>query len=304
MAAQMRRATWTLSSMLLAATVESTPSVVTRGEQFVDSHTGVVVVLIGANVVVKGPPWIPSTRCGATGESCKAVNNTDTFTEADARHLRDLNYNLVRLGVVWAGGQPAPERRLGEDFLRRLHDFLSLCDNHSIHVLLDVHQDAVGTAVCGEGVPQWFSARATPDEIGKPLRPEKLFQQKDGTCGLNDTSWAVYAGDPDYNIKNECCRKLNQGSWGSLGQAEQAQKTIEYLLSAEGRPFYADYVGLLAAAVKEHPSALGIELMNEPPTLNRPGLFVLWEDCYNAIRAVSPTLAVGVMDPSQASIGL
>ena len=294
-----------LLALLLPKMVEAKPpNVVTRGEQFIDSQTGAPVVLIGANVVVKGPPWIPSTSC-PTGSPCAVVNNSDTFTEADARHLRDLDYNLVRLGVVWAGGQPSNEPRLGEDFVRRLHDFLSLCDDHGIHVLLDVHQDAVGTALCGEGVPQWFSALATPDEIGKPLRPGALFQQKDGSCGANDTaSWAEHAGDPDYNIKNKCCRILNQGNWATLAAAEQAQKTMEFLLSPQGRPHYARYIGLLAAAATEHPSAFAIELMNEPPTIDRAGLFVLWEDCYKAIRAVAPSLAVGVMDPSQVSIGL
>ena len=44
--------------------------------------------------------------------------------------------------------------------------------------------------------------------------------------------------------------------------------------------------------------------MNEPPTIDRKGLFTLWEECYHAIRAVYPTLAVGIMDPSQAALGL
>ena len=344
-----------LALLLLLAEAEGAPSVVTRGDQFVESSSGAPVLLIGANVVLKGPPWLPSTKCAS--EPCKPVNDSlheNTFTVADARHLHGLNYNLVRLGVVWAGGQPTAEPKLGADFLERLHDILSLCDDHGLHVVLDVHQDAVGTAVCGEGVPQWFSALATPGEIGKPLRPS--FQQKDGSCGTNDTaSWAEYAGDPDYNIKNKCCRLLNQGTWGQLSFAEQSQKTMEYLLSPKGRPHYARYAGLLAAAAKDHPSVVGIELseslcptssnhvamrllhtttppdwlcactesavcatsllaldtcrrlccvVNEPPTINRLGLFILWEECYKAIRAVSATLAVGVMDPSQASIGL
>ena len=41
--------------------------------------------------------------------------------------------------------------------VRRLQAILTLCHDNGIAVLLDVHQDAVGTAVCGEGVPQWYS---------------------------------------------------------------------------------------------------------------------------------------------------
>ena len=78
------------------------------------------------------------------------------------------------------------------------------------HVFLDGHQDAVGTALCGEGVPQWFSALATPGEIGKPLYP--LPKQKDGKCGTDDTQgWAAHAGEDDYNTKNACCLRYNQG---------------------------------------------------------------------------------------------
>jgi hypothetical protein len=288
------------------------PRVTTAGEQFVDASGG-KVVLIGPNVVMKGPPWIPSVACSGNGHDGECFNCThfddtscQTFTPADITHIRSFGYNFVRLGVIWAGGQPTPDPKLAADFEKRLHAFLDLSDEHGINVLLDIHQDAVGTAVCGEGVPQWFSKLATPDEIGKPLKPSGTFTQKDGSCGANDTkTWAEYAGDADYNIKNRCCRVLNSGaSWGALGGSSQAQDTMEYLLSTRGRPHYARYAGLLAAAVKGHPSVVGIELMNEPPTINRRGLFTLWEECYRAIRAVYPTLAVGIMDPSQAALGL
>lgn len=79
--------------------------------------------------------------------------------------------------------------------MQRLQAILTLAHEHGIAVLLDVHQDAVGTAVCGEGVPQWYSKIATPHAIGKPLTP--VSKQKDGTCGADDTkSWALYASLP------------------------------------------------------------------------------------------------------------
>jgi hypothetical protein len=286
------------------------PRIITSGEQFVDATSGAKIVLIGPNVVMKGPPWIPSVACsGPSGACFNCSHFKDTscksFTSADIAHIKSLSYNFIRLGVVWAGGQPTSEPKLGADFEKRLHAFLNLCDEHDISVLLDIHQDAVGTAVCGDGIPQWFSKLATPDEIGRPLRGIDTLQ-KDGSCGTNDTeSWAKFAGDPDYNIKNRCCRVLNAGNdWGAMSGSQQAQATMAYLLSARGRPHYARYTALLAAAAKSHPSVVGLELMNEPPTINRMGLFTLWEQCYRAIRAVYPLLAVGVMDPSQAALGL
>ena len=59
--------------------------------------------------------------------------------------------------------------------------------------------------------------------------------------------------------------------------------------------------------MKGKPAVVGIELMNEPPSVNRAGLFTLWEQCYDSIRAsilADDTLAVGVMDPGQVSLGL
>ena len=53
----------------------------------------------------------------------------------------------------------------------------------------------------------------------------------------------------------------------------------------------------LAAAVDQYPSAIGIELMNEPPFYLRGMMYETWEACTEAIRAQSATIAVGVSDP-------
>jgi hypothetical protein len=79
-----------------------------------------------------------------------------------------------------------------------------------------------------------------------------------GTCGEDDhKNWAMYKGDAAYNIKNPCCRKLNQGSWGALIPTVQAQATLLHLFSPAGRVYYAKYMALLAAAVADYPAAIG-----------------------------------------------
>ena len=215
--------------------------------------------------------------------------------------MRAQGWNFVRLGVIWAGGQPTAAPELDADFERRLHDFLDLAHEHGLHVVLDVHEDSVGTATCGEGVPPWLSALATPGQVGKPLTPlftdgvmyaneaswvpdatQQQCHEKtlaacaakglwDGKCWTNDTeTWALYAGQTDYNVKNPCCMRYNGGGsqWSRLAVTEQGQSTMKYLLSnPEGRAHYARYIGLLARAVKDYPAAIGIELMNvSPPT--------------------------------------
>ena len=95
-------------------------------------------------------------------------------------------------------------------------------------------------------------------------------------------AWAEHAGSTDYNILNKCCRQLNGGSWGALSYSTSAQATMEYLLdeSGEGPELYAKYIELLVKAVAQHPFAVGIETMNEPPVAppdmypsNTTGLF-------------------------------
>lgn len=85
----------------------------------------------------------------------------------------------------------------------------------------------VGTAGCGNGVPMWVQKKAAPELIGKPLStgfPYNLISSLEITklegfdyCGLDETKWAEHAGDPNYNILNECCYKMNYGNPGPLG---------------------------------------------------------------------------------------
>jgi hypothetical protein len=112
-------------------------------------------------------------------------------------------------------------------------------------LLIDIHQDAIGTALCGEGVPMWLSQLATPDLIGRPLQgltqpelathtvftpafinitadsdsptdptgPGGWPMQPDGSCGPSHLTtgigWAAHAGSAEYNMLNPCCAKLN-----------------------------------------------------------------------------------------------
>jgi hypothetical protein len=253
---------------------------------------------------MKGPPWIPEVGGDAICDTTEAVGlstSCQTFNEHDVTHLKSLGYNMVRLGVTWAGAQPnGPNTDLDADVLRRLDAFLNLAQQHDLQVLIDLHQDAVGTAVCGEGVPMWLSKLATPNQIGKPLFP--LPALDDGTCGRDDTeAWASFAGDADYNIKNECCRKLNQATWSKLSTTLQAQETMLYLFT-EGRSLFADFVGRVAEAVADKDAVFGIELMNEPPAIERNLMYQTWEAAAKAVRAVSPDLAVGVADTANSAL--
>ena len=336
------------NAVVLAGSAGPAPrALLSKGRAFVDPATGVAVQLRGADVVMKGAPWIPLTDVvqqpvhgtgdwpeGSMGDRCDDrwfTNYTcTTFSKADALHFQAKGWNFVRLGVVWAGGQPTPEPQLDPEFERRLGNFLDLCHEHGIHVLLDVHEDSVGTATCGEGVPPWLSELATPGQVGKALTPlldilnetswvPDATQQKcklrtlgecaaaglwDGRCWTNDTeTWTLFAGQADYNVKNPCCQRYNGGGsqWSRLAATKQAQDTVLYLFhTIEGRTHYATYMGLLAKAVRDKPAAIGIELMNEPPVADlRIQMYETWKLCYDTVRKELPDIAVGVMDAGE-----
>ena len=52
-----------------------------------------------------------------------------------------------------------------------------------------------------------------------------------------------------------------------------------HLFGADGRKYYAKYMGLLAASVAAYPAAVGIELMNEPPAIQRGAMYETWRAC-------------------------
>jgi hypothetical protein len=231
----MRRPNIYLALVALVAVAAQQPRAVRiAGRHFVNATTGVPITLVGPNVVVKGPPWLPtvdgSPACrDVVNAACAAVGNCSsctTFTAFDVDNLRARGWNAIRLGVVWAGAQPRDEDALDPAFLARLHAVLSLTDAAGLAVVLDNHGDMVGGAGCGNGVPAWLSAAAAPALVGQPLTtgfPYNLVPGLDvkglpGFCGNASSLWALFAGDPNYTLLNPCCKALNGGgNPGALG---------------------------------------------------------------------------------------
>ena len=126
------------------------------------------------------------------------------FTAADARTLAGLGFNVVRLGIIWEGLEPGPagigpndprfcaEHRAGAPFpalgaadpyraatvrayLARTDRIIRLLSRAGIRVIIDMHQDAWGSAFSdasspapwnGEGAPAWATCTD-----GKPFAP-------------------------------------------------------------------------------------------------------------------------------------
>lgn len=285
------------------------------GRHFVEASTNSNIILSGPNVVVKGPPYLPSTTgssvCADTvNDACQAAGtctSCTTFTPADAQNFRARGWNAMRLGIVWAGAQPRDEDALDPAFLQRLHAILALCDANNITVVLDNHGDMVGSLNCGNGMPAWFQQQAAPALIGAPLAtgfPFDLVSSLDistlipAACKANASLWRIAAGDASYNLLNPCCQAMNSGgNPGQLGYSTLAQASMNYMITAgPGRAAFVRYWRLVAEAVAGHPSASFAELMNEPMTIWREQAFDTWRAAGEAMLAVVPDMGISVMD--------
>ncbi|CAM9454424.1 unnamed protein product, partial [Ectocarpus fasciculatus] len=292
-----------------------------KDQLFVVGATGEPILLRGPNVVVKGPPYLPSVSgdsycVDSIVEGCQYDNTCQsctTFNQADVDHIKSMGWNSIRLGVVWAGAQPRNEDSLDADFLARLHDILDLTDANGLHVILDNHGDMVASAGCGNGIPMWFSQEASPELIGKPLStglpyaivPGVNVKNTDGydICGDDPELWAQYAGDPNYNLLNECCLAMNSPNPAGLGWTEINQAAMDYLvLEGNGRDHFVRYWRLMAEAVVEHPSAFATELLNEPMTIRRGSMFDTWRACAETITAVIPDMSVSLADVGEGAV--
>lgn len=292
-----------------------------QGQQFVLSATNEPIVLGGPNVIVKGPPYLPSVSgdqiCNdLRTQDCKSsgsCTSCSTFNQADIDNIKSHHWNFIRLGVVWAGAQPLDDDALDPQFLHRLHAILNLTDANGIHVMLDNHGDMVGSAGCGNGAPMWFQKKAAPELIGKPLHTDLPYSLLASTsvyktsgydhCGQDASKWAAHAGDPNYNLLNECCLAMNYGNPGGLGFTTISQKTMDRMIQpGEGRAEFVRFWTLLAEAVVDHPSAFAAELMNEPMTIHRERMFETWRASAEEINKIIPDMSVSISDIGEASL--
>src|ERR1700731_2415004 len=105
---------------------------------------GRVVILHGLNQVYKVPPYEPSA---------------DGFGDDDAGFLEANGFNAMRVGVIWAAGEPQP-LSYDDNYLNLIAQTVATLASHGIVSLLDFHQDLYNEAFQGEGAPAWAVQQA------------------------------------------------------------------------------------------------------------------------------------------------
>ncbi len=106
----------------------------------VDEHNR-VGLLHGVNMVWKLKPYYPPETAAG-------------LTAADADFLAVNGFNVVRLGVLFAGVMPQ-KGVIDQSYLDRIDRSVQLLASRHIRVLLDFHQDMYNEQFQGEGFPDW-----------------------------------------------------------------------------------------------------------------------------------------------------
>jgi endoglycosylceramidase len=125
-----------------------------NGKWLIDAQ-GRVSVVHGLNVVNKKAPYTPQ----AMG-----------FGDDDAAFLQANGFNVVRLGVIWAGVEPQPGA-YNAAYVAQIKQTQQILASHNIATLLDWHQDLMNEKFGGEGFPAW----AVNTNGLVPLSPLKKF---------------------------------------------------------------------------------------------------------------------------------
>ena len=135
------------------------------GGPYLYDTRGRVVFLHGVNVVYKHPPYEVYSDPG------KPWN----FGPHDASLMARLGFNVVRLGMTWAGlepgtappndpaicdrGRPGNPGQYSQSvlnaYLGRLARTVNLLGRYHIYTILDMHQDVYNQLFDGEGAPKW-----------------------------------------------------------------------------------------------------------------------------------------------------
>jgi endoglycosylceramidase len=106
---------------------------------FIVDGAGRVAILHGVNVVYKVPPYYPPAS---------------QFGPSDADWLAAHGFDVVRLGVIWAGVEPSPNH-FDDTYLGHIAAIVDMLGSRGIAVLLDFHQDMMNELFQGEGFPAW-----------------------------------------------------------------------------------------------------------------------------------------------------
>ncbi|GMH54125.1 hypothetical protein TrST_g5761 [Triparma strigata] len=230
--------------LLLPSLVVSTPSVIKidpETNHFIDSYNR-QRFFHGLNAVYKEEPYHPSTG---------TWNAEESLNSEDAKQLSDWGFNVVRLGVLWSGLEPE-QGVFNYTYLDEISTIVNYLKAENIYTILDMHQDVLSRAFCGNGIPLWAADIASNESRPFPVPVKMPYEIIDG--GTPGTE-----GVPDM----EECRGRDFITYYFSGSVSKAFQSLY-----DNRGGLLDgFVGFWEEVVRRFEGenyVLGYEIINEP----------------------------------------
>jgi endoglycosylceramidase len=173
------------------------------------------------------------------------------FTIDDARRIRALGFNALRLPLSWSALEPTETGGFVESYLDRVAAITAACKDAGVLVLLDVHQDAYSKEIGEDGAPLWAISPPPSQKLGGPLTD----------LGARRLSTDVAAAFGTF--------------FGASAKGDEL------------RARFSKMAAHVAARFASDPAVLGLELYNEPVATDAQ-LASFHKQVLTAVRAVAP----------------
>ena len=141
------------------------PLSTTNTGAFLTDRFGRTVSLHGVNAVYKLAPYTLTVTPG----------QPNSLAQADAVRISSLGFNVVRVGIIWAGIEPGHggpnqpsvcnpgpyvdpgmwNQKVAEAYIAQVQKVVNELGQRHIYALLDMHQDIWSSVFSGEGAPAW-----------------------------------------------------------------------------------------------------------------------------------------------------
>jgi endoglycosylceramidase len=205
---------------------------------FVDSY-GRERYFHGTNAIAKGFPWVPTTD---------RYSGDLSLAEQDLALLQRRGINMLRLGAMWPGVEPA-RGWYNESYLAELRKITDMAAKHGIYTLLDMHQDDLSEKFCGEGIPAWAVVQPRTRTFPVPLAlPFTEYYQDPNANGA------------EFPTRQECAKR-NWPDYYGAGDTAFAFDALYTNKNGVGDS-WAAFWAKVAVHFKGDPSILGLELIN------------------------------------------
>ncbi len=157
------------------------------GERYLYDEHNRVALLRGVNVLMDG-----------TG-----------YGEEDARAIKELGFNFIRIGVLWDRAEPEPGK-YDQKYLESVLGFMQAAEQQGIYVMPEIHQYVWGSP--GSGIPAWLLSKPVKSagdifgmfrESSRFWKEPKLQDRMLGFWKYLQFNFKPYHNIFGYNVLNE-----------------------------------------------------------------------------------------------------